>query len=247
MATYSDLQAPDNLTPSRNVKVLVSGVFAYGDPAPTRTVALAAGVDEGDDQITVASEGFGRILFEGTKIEIGTTGSYVIVRKKTTTTTQTVIDIERAKFTAALATPTPQTCTIRAWIPVISAKTYNIDASNNEGSDSVFSDDLAMEKFIESVNYTGSISGPEVYGDPALKVITTAEEEGACLYLEILKPGQRGGRDAQCYVSRGENGEKASYLQNTINLTITGKAGYIDGMATSPFDSDVVAADYTLV
>jgi hypothetical protein len=246
MSTYADLKTPDNLTPARNTKVLVSAVFPYGDPAPARTVALAAGVDEGDDQITVASGGFGRLLFEGTKIEIGATGNYVIVRKKTTTTTQVAIDIEPAKFSDTLDTPTPQTCTIRAWIPVISAKTYNIDASNNEGSDSVFSDDLAMEKFIESVNYSGSVSGPEVYGDPSLKVITAAEEAGACLYLEILKPGQRGGRNAQCYVSRGENGDKTAYLQNTINLTITGKAGYIDGMASSPFDGDVVQADYTL-
>jgi hypothetical protein len=246
VANYTDLAAPDNLTPARNTKVFVSAVFAYGNTAPTRTRALSASIALGDDELTVAAGGFGRILYEGTKIEIGTTGNYVVVRKKTTTTTQVAIEIEPAKFAVTLATPTPQTCTIRAWIPVISAKTYNIDASNNEGSDSVFSDDLAMEKFIESVNYTGSVSGPEVYGDPSLAVIQAAEDNGANLFLEILKTGQRGGRNAQCYVSRGENGDKAAYIQNTINLTITGKAGYIKGMASSPFDSDVDEADATL-
>lgn len=245
-AIYSDLSTPDNLTPARNVKVLVSGVFAYGEVAPTRSVALAANVDAGDDTLTVATGGFGRILFEGTKIEIGATSNYVVVRRKTASATATTIDIEPAKFTEALNTQTPETCTIRAWIPVISAKSANIEASNNEVSDSVFSDNLAMEKFIESVNYTGSVSGPEVYGDPASKVIREAERNGALVFLELLMPGQRGGRNAQCYVSKGVSTEKGGFVQNTINLTISGEAGYIDGMATSPFDGDVNDADYTL-
>lgn len=234
--TFTDLLRTDNFTPGTKTKVFLSGKFAVGDVAPVVDVALAAGVTEGDTTLTVATGGFGAILYEGTRIQIGSDlANSVYVRTKTTSTTQTTIQIEPAKFALAIATPA-QTCTIPAWIPFLGAKTVSLDVSGNEVSDEVFSDDAYMEKFISSLNASGSASGPWVYGDPGLDVLIEAMEDLDRCYMEILYNNQRGGRFAVVHPSIAESIDKAGFVQRNPTFVVTGKAGFLPGQQANPFN-----------
>jgi hypothetical protein len=185
----------------------------------------------------VATGGFGRILYAGTLIYVGTAGDYVIVRTKTTTLTQTAIQIEPSKIAAALATPA-QKCTIKSWVPFVSAKTFNVDTSSTEVTDSVFGE-RAVEKFISEIMSTGSVSGPLVFGDPGYEIVKAAEQKGERIYLEIVYMGQRGGLGFQTNVSQNVSGEKGNFLQGNVTLTISGNVFDIKPMATSPFPPNV--------
>ena len=229
-----ELNRSDNLTPSRDTQFFISGVYGFGEDPPTREADLAAGVVLGDTTLTVTTGGFGRILYPGTLIYLGASSSdYVVVRTKTTAT-QTVIQIEPAKVTAAPAAP----CTLKSWVPLISAKTFNVDTSTTEVSDSVFTE-IAVEKFISEIMSTGSVSGPIVFGDPGYEIIKAAEQSGSRIYLEIVYMGQRGGLGVQINVSQNISGEKGNFLQGNITLTISGNVIDIKPMATSPFSPNV--------
>lgn len=185
----------------------------------------------------MATGGFDRILYPGTLIYLGATSNdYVVVRTKTTAN-QTVIQIEPAKVAVSLATPA-QKCTLKSWVPLISAKTFNVDTSTTEVSDSVFTE-IAVEKFISEIMSSGSVSGPIVHGDPGYEIIKAAEQKGARIYLEIIYMGQRGGLGFQANVSQNVNGEKGNFLQGNITLTISGNVIDIKPMATSPFSPNV--------
>jgi hypothetical protein len=185
----------------------------------------------------VATGGFGRILYAGTLIYVGTAGDYVVVRTKTTTATQTAIQIEPSKIAATLATPA-QKCTIKSWVPFLSAKTFNVDTSSTEVTDSVFGE-MAVEKFISEIMSTGSVSGPLVFGDPGYEIVKAAEQKGERIYLEIVYMGQRGGLGFQTNVSQNVSGEKGNFLQGNVTLTISGNVFDIKPMATSPFSPNV--------
>lgn len=233
----SELNRSDNLTPSRDTRFFISGVYGFGEDPPTREADLAAAIVLGDTTLTVATGGFGRILYPGTLIYLGASSSdYVVVRTKTTAT-QTAIQIEPAKVAASLATPA-QKCTLKSWVPLISAKTFNVDTSTTEVSDSVFTE-IAVEKFISEIMSTGSVSGAVVFGDPGYEIIKAAEQKGARIYLEIIYMGQRGGLGFQTNVSQNVSGEKGNFLQGNITLTISGNVIDIKPMATSPFSPNV--------
>jgi hypothetical protein len=232
-----ELNRSDNLTPSRDTQFFISGVYGFGEEPPTRVVDLGGAIVLGDSTLTVATGGFGRLLYAGTLIYVGTTGDYVIVRTKTTTATQTAIQIEPSKIGATLATPA-QKCTIKSWVPFLSAKTFNVDTSSTEVTDSVFSE-MAVEKFISEIMSTGSVSGPLVFGDPGYEIVKAAEQRGDRIYLEIVYMGQRGGLGFQTNVSQNVSGEKGNYLQGNVTLTISGNVFDIKPMATSPFSPNV--------
>jgi hypothetical protein len=231
-----ELNRSDNLTPSRDTQFFISGVYGFGEEPPTRVADLAAAIVLGDTTLTVATGGFGRILYAGTLIYVGTAGDYVIVRTATTTT-QTVIQIEPSKIAATLATPA-QKCTIKSWVPFLSAKTFNVDTSSTEVTDSVFGE-MAVEKFISEIMSTGSVSGPLVHGDPGYEIVKAAEQKGERIYLEIVYMGQRGGLGFQTNVSQNVSGEKGNFLQGNVTLTISGNVFDIKPMATSPFSPNV--------
>ena len=233
----SELNRSDNLTPSRDTRFFISGVYGFGEDPPTREADLDAAVVLGDTTLTVATGGFDRILYPGTLIYLGATSNdYVVVRTKTTAN-QTVIQIEPAKVAVSLATPA-QKCTLRSWVPLISAKTFNVDTSTTEVSDSVFTE-IAVEKFISEIMSSGSVSGAIVFGDPGYEIVKAAEQKGARIYLEIIYMGQRGGLGFQTNVSQNVNGEKGNFLQGNITLTISGNVIDIKPMATSPFSPNV--------
>ena len=233
----SELNRSDNLTPSRDTRFFISGVYGFGEDPPTREADLDAAVVLGDTTLTVATGGFGRILYPGTLIYLGATSNdYVVVRTKTTAN-QTVIQIEPAKVAVSLATPA-QKCTLKSWVPLISAKTFNVDTSTTEVSDSVFTE-IAVEKFISEIMSSGSVSGAIVFGDPGYEIVKAAEQKGARIYLEIIYMGQRGGLGFQTNVSQNVNGEKGNFLQGNITLTISGNVIDIKPMATSPFSPNV--------
>lgn len=236
-----ELNRSDNLTPSRDTQFFVSGKYGFGQQSPTRVADLAGAIILGDTSLTVATGGFGRILYPGTLIYVGSGSDYVVVRTKTTTLTQTVIQIESSKIAATIATPA-QKCTIKAWVPFLSAKTFNIDTSTTEVSDSVFGE-MAVEKYISEIMSTGSVSGAIVFGDPGNQIIKAAEQAGDRVFLEILFMGQRGGLGAECNVSQNISGEKGNFLQGNVTLTISGFVNQIKPMATSPFLSNA-EADY---
>ena len=231
-----ELNRSDNLTPSRDTQFFISGTYGFGEEPSTRVADLGGAIVLGDSTLTVATGGFGRILYAGTLIYVGTAGNYVIVRTATTTT-QTVIQIEPSKIAATLATPA-QKCTIKSWVPFLSAKTFNVDTSSTEVTDSVFSE-MAVEKFISEIMSTGSVSGPLVFGDPGYEIVKAAEQKGERIYLEIVYMGQRGGLGFQTNVSQNVNGEKGAYLQGNVTLTISGNVIDIKPMATSPFSPNV--------
>jgi len=231
-----ELNRSDNLTPSRDTQFFISGVYGFGEEPPTRVADLAAAIVLGDTTLTVATGGFGRILYAGTLIYVGTAGDYVIVRT-VTTATQTVIQIEPSKIDATLATPA-QKCTIKSWVPFLSAKTFNVDTSSTEVTDSVFGE-MAVEKFISEIMSTGSVSGPLVHGDPGYEIVKAAEQRGDRIYLEIVYMGQRGGLAFQTNVSQNVSGEKGNFLQANVTLTISGNVFDIKPMATSPFSPNV--------
>jgi hypothetical protein len=231
-----ELNRSDNLTPSRDNKFFISGVYGFGEEPPTRVADLAAAIVLGDTTLTVATGGFGRILYAGTLIYVGTAGNYVIVRTATTST-QTVIQIEPSKIAATLATPA-QKCTIKSWVPFLSAKTFNVDTSSTEVTDSVFGE-MAVEKFISEIMSTGSVSGALVFGDPGYEIVKAAEQRGERIYLEIIYMGQRGGLGFQTNVSQNVSGEKGNFLQGNVTLTISGNVFDIKPMATSPFSPNV--------
>jgi hypothetical protein len=231
-----ELNRSDNLTPSRDTQFFISGTYGFGEEPSTRVADLAAAIVLGDTTLTVATGGFGRILYAGTLIYVGTAGNYVIVRTATTST-QTVIQIEPSKIAATLATPA-QKCTIKSWVPFLSAKTFNVDTSSTEVTDSVFGE-MAVEKFISEIMSTGSVSGPLVFGDPGYEIIKAAEQKGDRIYLEIVYMGQRGGLGFQTNVSQNVSGEKGNFLQGNVTLTISGNVFDIKPMATSPFSPNV--------
>lgn len=232
-----ELNRSDNLTPSRDTQFFISGVYGFGEDPPTRVADLAGAIILGDTTLTVATGGFGRILYPGTLIYLGASSSdYVVVRTKTTAT-QTAIQIEPAKVATTLATPA-QKCTLKSWVPLVSAKTFNVDTSTTEVSDSVFGE-MAVEKFISEFMSTGSVSGAIVFGDPGYEIVKAAEQQGARIYLEIVYMGQRGGLGFQANVSQNVSGEKGNFLQGNITLTISGNVIDIKPMATSPFSSNV--------
>lgn len=232
-----ELNRSDNLTPSRDTRFFISGVYGFGEDPPTREADLDAAVVLGDTTLTVATGGFDRILYPGTLIYLGATSNdYVVVRTKTTAN-QTVIQIEPAKVAVSLATPA-QKCTLKSWVPLISAKTFNVDTSTTEVSDSVFTE-IAVEKFISEIMSSGSVSGAIVFGDPGYEIVKAAEQKGARIYLEIIYMGQRGGLGFQANVSQNVNGEKGNFLQGNITLTISGNVIDIKPMATSPFSPNV--------
>jgi hypothetical protein len=232
-----ELNRSDNLTPSRDTQFFISGVYGFGEEPPTRVADLGGAIVLGDTTLTVATGGFGRLLYAGTLIYVGTTGDYVIVRTKTTTLTQTAIQIEPSKIGATLATPA-QKCTIKSWVPFLSAKTFNVDTSSTEVTDSVFSE-MAVEKFISEIMSTGSVSGPLVFCDPGYEIVKAAEQRGDRIYLEIVYMGQRGGLGFQTNVSQNVSGEKGNFLQGNVTLTISGNVFDIKPMATSPFSPNV--------
>ena len=232
-----ELNRSDNLTPSRDTRFFISGVYGFGEDPPTREADLDAAVVLGDTTLTVATGGFDRILYPGTLIYLGATSNdYVVVRTKTTAN-QTVIQIEPAKVAVSLATPA-QKCTLKSWVPLISAKTFNVDTSTTEVSDSVFTE-IAVEKFISEIMSSGSVSGAIVFGDPGYEIVKAAEQKGARIYLEIIYMGQRGGLGFQANVSQNVNGEKGNFLQGNVTLTISGNVIDIKPMATSPFSPNV--------
>ena len=232
-----ELNRSDNLTPSRDTRFFISGVYGFGEDPPTREADLDAAVVLGDTTLTVATGGFDRILYAGTLIYLGATSNdYVVVRTKTTAN-QTVIQIEPAKVAVSLATPA-QKCTLKSWVPLISAKTFNVDTSTTEVSDSVFTE-IAVEKFISEIMSSGSVSGAIVFGDPGYEIVKAAEQKGARIYLEIIYMGQRGGLGFQTNVSQNVNGEKGNFLQGNVTLTISGNVIDIKPMATSPFSPNV--------
>jgi hypothetical protein len=231
-----ELNRSDNLTPSRDTQFFISGAYGFGEEPPTRVADLGGAIVLGDTTLTVATGGFGRILYAGTLIYVGTAGDYVIVRTATTST-QTVIQIEPSKIAATLATPA-QKCTIKSWVPFLSAKTFNVDTSSTEVTDSVFGE-MAVEKFISEIMSTGSVSGPLVFGDPGYEIIKAAEQKGDRIYLEIVYMGQRGGLGFQANVSQNVSGEKGNFLQGNVTLTISGNVFDIKPMATSPFSPNV--------
>ena len=232
-----ELNRSDNLTPSRDTRFFISGVYGFGEDPPTREADLDAAVVLGDTTLTVATGGFDRILYPGTLIYLGATSNdYVVVRTKTTAN-QTVIQIEPAKVAVSLATPA-QKCTLKSWVPLISAKTFNVDTSTTEVSDSVFTE-IAVEKFISEIMSSGSVSGAIVFGDPGYEIVKAAEQKGARIYLEIIYMGQRGGLGFQTNVSQNVNGEKGNFLQGNVTLTISGNVIDIKPMATSPFSPNV--------
>jgi hypothetical protein len=232
-----ELNRSDNLTPSRDTRFFISSPYGFGEEPPTRVADLAAAIILGDTTLTVATGGFGRILYPGTLIYLGATSNdYVVVRTKTTAT-QTAIQIEPAKVATTLATPA-QKCTLKSWIPLISAKTFNVDTSSTEVTDSVFTE-IAVEKFISEIMSTGAVSGAIVFGDPGYEVVKSAEQKGARIYLEIVYMGQRGGLGFQTNVSQNVSGEKGNFLQGNITLTISGNVIDIKPMATSPFSPNV--------
>ena len=232
-----ELNRSDNLTPSRDTQFFISGTYGFGEEPSTRVADLGGAIVLGDSTLTVATGGFGRILYAGTLIYVGTAGDYVVVRTKTTTVTQTAIQIEPSKIAATLATPA-QKCTIKTWVPFLSAKTFNVDTSSTEVTDSVFSE-MAVEKFISEIMSTGSVSGPLVFGDPGYEIVKAAEQRGDRIYLEIIYMGQRGGLGFQTNVSQNVNGDKGAYLQGNVTLTISGNVIDIKPMATSPFSPNV--------
>jgi|694.fasta_scaffold10012_1 hypothetical protein len=232
-----ELNRSDNLTPSRDTQFFISGVYGFGEEPPTRVADLGGAIVLGDTTLTVATGGFGRLLYAGTLIYVGTTGDYVIVRTKTTTATQTAIQIEPSKIGATLATPA-QKCTIKSWVPFLSAKTFNVDTSSTEVTDSVLGE-MAVEKFISEIMSTGSVSGPLVFGDPGYEIVKAAEQKGDRIYLEIVYMGQRGGLGFQTNVSQNVSGEKGNFLQGNVTLTISGNVFDIKPMATSPFSPNV--------
>ena len=232
-----ELNRSDNLTPSRDTQFFISGVYGFGEEPPTRVADLGGAIVLGDTTLTVATGGFGRLLYAGTLIYVGTTGDYVIVRTKTTTATQTAIQIEPSKIGATLATPA-QKCTIKSWVPFLSAKTFNVDTSSTEVTDSVLGE-MAVEKFISEIMSTGSVSGPLVFGDPGYEIVKAAEQKGERIYLEIVYMGQRGGLGFQTNVSQNVSGEKGNFLQGNVTLTISGNVFDIKPMATSPFSPNV--------
>jgi hypothetical protein len=231
-----ELNRSDNLTPSRDTKFFISGVYGFGEEPPTRVADLAAAIVLGDTTLTVATGGFGRILYAGTLIYVGTAGNYVIVRTATTVT-QTVIQIEPSKIAATLATPA-QKCTIKSWVPFLSAKTFNVDTSSTEVTDSVFGE-MAVEKFVSEIMSNGAVSGALVHGDPGYEIVKAAEQKGERIYLEIVYMGQRGGLGFQTNVSQNVSGEKGNFLQGNVTLTISGNVIDIKPMATSPFSPNV--------
>lgn len=237
MSNILELNRSDNLTPSRDTKFFISGTYGIGEDPPTQTVDLDAAIVLGDTTLTVDTGGFGRILYAGTLIYVGTTGDYVIVRTKTTTLTQTEIQIESSKIAATVATPA-QKCTLKSWVPFVSAKTFNVDTSSTEVTDSVFGE-IAVEKFISEIMSTGSVSGPLVFGDPGYEIIKAAEQRGDRIYLEIIYMGQRGGLGLQTNVSQNVSGEKGNFLQGNVTLTISGKVIDIKPLTTSPFSANV--------
>jgi hypothetical protein len=228
-----ELNRSDNLTPARDTQFFISGIYGFGEEPPTRVADLAAAIVLGDTTLTVATGGFGRILYAGTLIYVGTAGDYVIVRTKTTAT-QTVIQIEPSKIDAAVA----QECTIKSWVPFLSAKTFNVDTSSTEVTDSVFGE-MAVEKFVSEIMRNGAVSGPLVFGDPGYEIVKAAEQRGDRIYLEIIYMGQRGGLGFQTNVSQNVNGDKGAYLQGNVTLTISGNVFDIKPMATSPFSPNV--------
>jgi hypothetical protein len=232
-----ELNRSDNLTPSRDTQFFISGTYGFGQEPSTRVADLGGAIVLGDSTLTVATGGFGRILYAGTLIYVGTAGDYVVVRTKTTTVTQTAIQIEPSKIAATLATPA-QKCTIKSWVPFLSAKTFNVDTSSTEVTDSVFSE-MAVEKFISEIMSTGSVSGPLVFGDPGYEIVKAAEQKGDRIYLEIVYMGQRGGLGFQTNVSQNVSGEKGNFLQGNVTLTISGNVFDIKPMATSPFSPNV--------
>lgn len=236
MSNILELNRSDNLTPSRDTQFFISGTYGFGENPPTRVADLDAAIVLGDTTLTVATGGFGRILYAGTLIYVGTAG-YVIVRTKTTTVSQVAIQIEPSKIAVAVGTPA-QKCTLKSWVPFISAKTFNVDTSTTEVSDSVFGE-IAVEKFISEIMSTGSVSGPLVFGDPGYEIIKAAEQKGERIYLEIIYMGQRGGLGFQTNVSQNVSGEKGNFLQGNVTLTISGNVIDIKPMATSPFLANV--------
>jgi hypothetical protein len=232
-----ELNRSDNLTPSRDTQFFVSSPYGFGEDPPTRVADLDAAIVSGDTILTVATGGFGRLLYAGTLIYVGTAGDYVIVRTKTTTLTQTEIQIEPSKIAATLATPA-QKCTLKSWIPLISAKTFNVDASSTEVTDSVFTE-MAVEKFVSEIMHNGAVSGAIVFGDPGYEIVKIAEQRGDRIYLEIVYMGQRGGLGFQTNVSQNVSGEKGNFLQGNVTLTISGAVLDIKPMATSPLSPNV--------
>jgi hypothetical protein len=232
-----ELNRSDNLTPSRDTRFFISGTYGFGEEPPTRVADLGAAIVLGDTTLTVASGGFGRFLYAGTLIYVGTAGDYVIVRTKTTTLTQTAIQIEPSKIAATVGTPA-QKCTIKSWVPFLSAKTFNVDTSSTEVTDSVFGE-MAAEKFISEIMSNGAVSGALVFGDPGYEIVKAAEQRGHRIYLEIIYMGQRGGLGFQTNVSQNVNGDKGAYLQGNVTLTISGNVFDIKPMATSPFSPNV--------
>jgi len=232
-----ELNRSDNLTPSRDTQFFISGTYGFGQEPSTRVADLGGAIVLGDSTLTVATGGFGRILYAGTLIYVGTAGDYVVVRTKTTTVTQTAIQIESSKIAATLATPA-QKCTIKSWVPFLSAKTFNVDTSSTEVTDSVFGE-MAVEKFISEIMSNGSVLGPLVFGDPGYEIIKAAEQKGERIYLEIVYMGQRGGLGFQANVSQNVSGEKGNFLQANVTLTISGNVFDIKPMATSPFSPNV--------
>ena len=232
-----ELNRSDNLTPSRDTQFFISGTYGFGQDPPTRVADLGGAIVLGDTTFTVAAGGFGRILYAGTLIYVGSAGNYVTVRTKTTTSTQTTIQIEPSKIAVTLASPA-QKCTIKSWVPFLSAKTFNVDTSSTEVTDSVFGE-MAVEKFISEIMSTGSVSGPLVFGDPGYEIVKAAEQKGERIYLEIVYMGQRGGLGFQTNVSQNVSGEKGNFLQGNVTLTISGNVIDIKPMATSPFSPNV--------
>ena len=232
-----ELNRSDNLTPSRDTQFFISSPYDFGEEPPTREVDLQEPIILGDTTLTVATGGFGRLLYPGTLIYVGSSGDYVVVRTKTTELTQTVIQIQPSKVNAAVDTPA-QKCTLKTWVPFLSAKTFNVDTSSSEVSDSVFGE-MAVEKFISEIMSTGSVSGPLVFGDPGYEIVKAAEQRGERIYLEIIYTGQRGGLGFQTNVSQNVSGEKGNFLQGNVTLTISGNVIDIKPMATSPFSPNV--------
>lgn len=213
-----------NYTPAQKTKVFLSKTtYGLDDPIPSDDLTLGAAVTVGDDDITVAA-GLNRILYEGTRLNFGTAQAPKIVYiSEQTAASATTIPIEPAK----VAITNASVAHLKAVVPFLGAKSYQLSTSPEEISDNSFSDGLYMEKAIASLNTSGNLNGPWVYNDPAMPILIAAQESGNLINCELIYPGQRGGRTWEFYLGIEESADRNGMIQRNVNMIISGAIRFL--------------------
>jgi hypothetical protein len=210
---FSALSDPGRYTSGQGTKVFVSKPYLLNQRTPFRELTLVNGLSQGDVFIAVAV-GCDQILYEGTRIDFGTSGFPRAVFVATETPAGlTTIPIWKSRYSIAAGA----TAKLEAYIPVFSAKTANADNQLQAFTDQNFSS-YASATNPNGISPQGSITGVVVKGDPGHKILTEASKQGKICKIEIIDDFSHGGDWAEA--SFGINKQRAVNQYNQVTYTI---------------------------